>query len=136
VFVYTCDDGELTIETDYETVTGEETKPDTNWRFVDGAGHRHAFWSEDDPFPTLREKTRTVFCATCDCCSDEDSYEETYYVCRECSEEISPRFTTVPVTEHIKTRECYILKTVRRVTKEEALAWLSEQGISNVAVQD
>lgn len=129
MFTYQSGDDELTVETEWVTVDGYETKPDSTWRFVDEAGHRHGYWNEDEPFPTLEKKTRPSFC--CDECEDFDdpNGEESYYVCRNCSEEIAPRFKRVSTSKNVKTVERYTLKTVRTVTREEAEAWMNTRKV-------
>lgn len=136
MLVFNSGDDELTVDTEYQTVYGYEIKPDVNWRFVDDVGHRHSYWSEGDPYPTLEERERPSYCCEeCEACDDPNGVEQ-YYVCKECSQEVVPRKKRLSTSQNVKTTERYILKTVRTVSKEEAEAWMREKGLLNVPISD
>jgi hypothetical protein len=88
--------GELQIDHNVEVVTTMGPKPDPRWSFVDSHGHFHAFdqSNEREPYPTLAAKTRHHGCdvhIAPEMDDDEcEGWDETYYVCRICAEEIEP----------------------------------------------
>lgn len=91
--------GTLTVEHNVEIVRSLGPKPDPKWSFVDAAGHFHAFDQNGErrPYPTLTRKSRHHDCDgfhTVDTIDNEDEecegWDETYYVCRICDEEIEP----------------------------------------------
>jgi hypothetical protein len=117
-------DDSLEIRANSYSVEGYERVPDQHWRHVDSNGHRHTYWTEEEPFPTLDKRARTIDAEY----EDDDEWEE-YFVCKECEEEVAPRYRSKYVAKEIKGRTEYILTTVRDVTEEEAQAWLREKGM-------
>jgi hypothetical protein len=107
----------LTVEVETMDVTpATETKPDHRWTLTDARGHYHAFSTDtENPLPTLDRKTRerAIFD---DDLEEPDIWEESYYVCRLCDQEIEPKWITNPVTweRRVPVRKLWKLEVVSR----------------------
>ena len=96
--------GELAIDVEQIDVTMSiKTEPDMAWEHIDRHGHFHAY-AEDGTLPTLEARTRVVEPALEDPDDDfdiddyDEDYDQTYYVCAICDEEIEPKvIVTRPV---------------------------------------
>ena len=90
--------GELVVENQVETVQSLSPKPDPNWSTVDDAGHYHAYAQDQTggqpPYPTLTPRTRHHDCDGIHLAPTMDDgcegWDETYYVCPICDEQIRP----------------------------------------------
>lgn len=77
------------------------TKPDPKWVHVDQLGHFHA-WDDDGKLPTLDIKTRRIEFEPAVESEDDgraaydddeaDGYDERFYACRICGDEIEPKY--------------------------------------------
>jgi hypothetical protein len=107
----------LTVEVETMDVTPmTETKPDYRWTLTDARGHFHAFSTDtENPLPTLERKTRerAIFD---DDLEEPDIWEESYYECRLCAQEIEPKWITNPVTweRRVPVRKLWKLEVVSR----------------------
>lgn len=107
----------LVVEAETMDVTPSSvTKPDMKWTLTDARGHFHAFSTDEDyPLPTLERETRER--AIFDTDEDEpDIWEESFYVCRLCGQEIEPRWITSPAVwrELIPTRKSWRVEVSSR----------------------
>lgn len=100
-------DGLLVQTVNFDIIKSYGKEVDSNWEMVDAAGHYHAYNRSNETrflsykrYPTLREMIRNHDHEYCDdgCCINdicEDLYQETYYQCLICQEEITPGAATV-----------------------------------------
>jgi len=65
------------------------TDQDHNWRDTDSNGHEHRWHDAPDHYPTLREDGGDTH--WCDDCRDE--HADTWLVCRQCGERVTPGIT-------------------------------------------
>lgn len=82
-------------------------KPDPDWTYLDERGHFHA-WDDEGNLPTLDRRMRHIDPVATDEIDDDpdpddldddnyddddrDGYEESFYACRICGEEIEPKY--------------------------------------------
>lgn len=78
------------IHRDYEEFWNMNA-PDERWTFTDAAGHIHRYGSDDDPYPTLVERSERV--EDWDEDGEDASYNRTWHECRLCGEVIRPGTT-------------------------------------------
>lgn len=115
--------GTLTITHEYERIVSSSPEPDRRWSYVDAAGHFHAYdqkWEDNlynQAYPTLRPNSRHMGCNGL--CPDPDSgcegWDDVYYTCIACDEEIEPKTVPGPHSRSIHTSTTWELEVAAAV---------------------
>jgi len=133
----------LTVEVETMDVTpATVTKPDYRWTLTDARGHFHAFSTDKEhPLPTLDRKTRerAIF-DTDDEDEEPDIWEESYYVCRLCGQEMEPKWITNAVTweERVPVRKSWKIELISRgeLGSHHLMKWRNSLVTAVIETQD
>lgn len=120
------DDTILEIEREVIEYSTALPQPDPRWRAVDSNGHEHAYAEGTDHYPTLKPVFGEPY--WCEDCNGE--HQDSWLVCRECGEKVTPGTRVDTSIQRMPGRTEYLLngEPIPESRAQEILADMRERG--------